>query len=231
MLAYVVRHAESRSNTGEDSGLDSELTDLGRLQAEALAGRFGDLSIDALYSSPFRRSLQTARPIADALGIPVRLRPELFEAHHLPPGSAPDFELPGADAIAGRHECAIVDPDSAAPVRWPALDESREELMRRMGSFAQTIRHRWDDPNAVILIISHGSPIARLIDAWLGDDRPRSFRYLIDNGAVTALRCHDDVSSLVCLNESSHLRGLPAPASANFDDSGRIKPVSSSQYW
>ncbi|MCZ6817552.1 MAG: hypothetical protein O7F76_12765 [Planctomycetota bacterium] len=48
---------------------------------------------------------------------------------------------------------------------------------------------------------------------------------------MTALRCHEDVSSLVCLNESSHLRGLPAPASANFDDSGRIKPVSSSQYW
>lgn len=231
MLAYVVRHAESRSNVGEDSGLDSDLTELGRLQADALARRFGDLPINALYTSPFRRCLQTARPLVDALGIPARLRPELFEHHHLQPGTAPDFELPSAADIAARYEHVIIDPDDAAPTSWPALDETRDDLVGRMLSFARLIKHHWTEPQALVLILSHGSPTARLIDGWLGDDHPRSFRYLIDNAAVNALRYVDDVSSLVCLNESSHLRDLPAPEASNFDSRGHIKPGSLGQYW
>lgn len=231
MLAYAVRHAESRSNTGEDVGLDSDLTDLGRSQAEALVHRFRGVPIDALYTSPFSRCLQSVLPIANVVGVPARLRPELFEFHHLAPGTAPDFQLHPAATIAARYENVIVDPDLEVAACWPPLDESREQLVHRMGSFAAALKQRWTDPGAIVLIISHGSPISRLIDAWLDDDHPRSFRYIIDNAAVTALRFQDDVSSLICLNETSHLRGLAAPAAADYDALGNIKPVSTREFW
>ncbi|HVP13444.1 MAG TPA: hypothetical protein VMV94_19885 [Phycisphaerae bacterium] len=48
---------------------------------------------------------------------------------------------------------------------------------------------RWLAPDNVVILIGHGSPIARLIEAWLTDDQPgASLRFTIDNAAVAALR-------------------------------------------
>ena len=79
--------------------------------------------------------------------------------------------------------------------------------------------------------MSHGSPVARLIEAWLTDRPGPWFRFTIDNGAVAALRHHDGVSTLVCLNEISHLRGLPLPDGSNFLADGGVKPSPASAYW
>ena len=81
------------------------------------------------------------------------------------------------------------------------------------------------------MLVSHGSPIARLVEAWLTDQPGPWFRFTIDNAAVSAFRYHEGVSSLVCLNEISHLRGLPSPSRANFREDGSIKPIPPNGYW
>ena len=231
LLAYAIRHAESELNAGREAGLNSVLTALGRQQAQALAARFAGQPIRAVYSSPFERCLQTALTIAAAIKSPLRLRPELFEHHHLPDGQAPDFRMAAAASLAARHSEVQIDPDLTGPVVWPPILEGEPELRARMGRLAVHLQSRWTGPQDIVLLVSHGSPIARLIDAWLSDDQGRSFRYIVDNAAVTALRFDGRVSSLICLNETSHLRGLAAPSAANFDDQGRIKPSSPSPYW
>lgn len=231
MLVYAIRHAESEANAGRTVGLDCDLTDLGREQAGRLAARFSGVRCSGVYSSPLRRAIRTAVAIAETCDLPVRLRPELFEHHHLPPGEVPDFQMPDAEAVAARFRAVEPDPDLDAPIVWPPIVERAEALVERMAGLAASLKARWTEPDDVVVLVSHGSPIARFIDAWLSDDRGRSFRYIIDNGAVTALRHHAGISSLVCLNEASHLRGLPAPSGANFDERGRIKPVSPSGYW
>ncbi|MFQ5423823.1 MAG: histidine phosphatase family protein [Phycisphaerae bacterium] len=231
MLVYAVRHALSLANVDAGAGLDSSLTDLGRDQTDALVARFAGVRLAAVYASPLARCLQTALPIAEALDLPVRLRPELFEYHGLSPGARADLVVDEAETLAKRNARLVSDPDLPGPPSWPAVDEAPEALARRMSTLAAALKTRWTAPDDVVLLISHGSPIARLIDAWLSDDRGRSFRYLIDNAAVTALRRHDGVSSLVCLNETSHLRGLAAPPSANYDSRGHIKPIAPGNYW
>ena len=55
------------------------LNETGRAQAERLSERLAGLPIEALYSSPLERARETARPIAERLGLEVRLAPELLE--------------------------------------------------------------------------------------------------------------------------------------------------------
>ncbi len=54
---YLIRHAQSEGNTGEDLTTgDPDLTDVGRVQAERLGKRMKDARLDALYASPLRRT-------------------------------------------------------------------------------------------------------------------------------------------------------------------------------
>ena len=66
-----VRHAEKAAEPADDPGLSSTgLRRVGELtrqlkDADVIAG------IDAVYSTPFRRTEETARPIAEALDLPL----------------------------------------------------------------------------------------------------------------------------------------------------------------
>src|SRR5919109_388046 len=77
---YLVRHAQSQGNTGEDltSG-DADLTDIGREQARRLGERLKTQKIDRVYASPLRRTQQTAAAIADASGLEVVPKADLRE--------------------------------------------------------------------------------------------------------------------------------------------------------
>jgi len=231
MLVYVVRHAESLSNVDASAGLNTGLSPLGEQQARALAARLGNVPLRAVYSSPFARCIVTAIPLAGRLDLPIRVRPDLCEHHHLPPGSQVDLGLGAMDRLAERFTGVIACPDHPGPFSWVAGDESFAELVARMRRFAAYLKERWTGEDDAVVVVGHGSPIARLIEAWIIDRPGPSFRFIIDNCAVTALRYCGGVSSLVCLNEVSHLGGLAAPAAANYTAEGEIKPRPASNYW
>jgi probable phosphoglycerate mutase len=60
---FVVRHAE-KAPTGGD---DMDLSDAGRGRAESLATLLKDAEISAIYTTEFKRTQQTAAPVAKAL--------------------------------------------------------------------------------------------------------------------------------------------------------------------
>jgi broad specificity phosphatase PhoE len=49
----------------------------GQAQAAALAESLKNLPIRAIYASPLERAVETAEPLAQALGLPIQLRPGL----------------------------------------------------------------------------------------------------------------------------------------------------------
>ena len=77
----VIRHGETDWNVeGRIQGhQESELNERGRRQAAALDGCFEAGSADAVYSSDLRRTMDTARPVADALGLEIRRDKRLRE--------------------------------------------------------------------------------------------------------------------------------------------------------
>ncbi len=73
---FVVRHASPQRLLALDKiPDDAPLSELGRERAAVLAGRLKDAGITAIYTSEILRAVQTAEPLADALGLPINKMP------------------------------------------------------------------------------------------------------------------------------------------------------------
>ena len=71
---FLVRHAERADDvkgTPPAMANDPDLSETGRARAEALAAMLKDAKISAIVSTEYRRTQQTAAPLAATLGIPV----------------------------------------------------------------------------------------------------------------------------------------------------------------
>jgi broad specificity phosphatase PhoE len=68
VVVYLVRHAEKASE-GKDPGLPKA----GRARALVLARTLGDAGIDTIHSTDLKRTRQTAAPLAERLGLEVRI--------------------------------------------------------------------------------------------------------------------------------------------------------------
>jgi broad specificity phosphatase PhoE len=69
---FVVRHAERADAGMSGAGTmasDPDLSDAGRARAESLARMLKDAGVVAIYTTEFKRTQQTAAPLAKALGI------------------------------------------------------------------------------------------------------------------------------------------------------------------
>ena len=78
---YLVRHCESEGNAcrRNHAQFDGIVTRKGLVQSEALAKRFADIHIDAIYSSDAYRARMTAEPLAAQKHLKVKLRRLLRE--------------------------------------------------------------------------------------------------------------------------------------------------------
>jgi broad specificity phosphatase PhoE len=80
---YLVRHARTAGNGVRYVGwADEPLDEVGREQARALADELAGEPVDIVYSSPLRRALDTAGPLAAGHRAPLRVRDELKEVHY-----------------------------------------------------------------------------------------------------------------------------------------------------
>lgn len=78
MDLYIIRHGESQGNIGQDVE-NPELTEIGHRQAELLALRLRNVKFDAILSSPLKRAIQTATPLASLRSMPITVVDELYE--------------------------------------------------------------------------------------------------------------------------------------------------------
>lgn len=62
---FIVRHAEK----AESGGNDPDLSDAGRTRADGLAKMLSDAGVAAIYATEFKRTQQTAAPLANILGL------------------------------------------------------------------------------------------------------------------------------------------------------------------
>ena len=70
----LVRHAEradSKPGVPPSMASDPDLSDAGRARAEALAAMLKDAKIATIIATEYKRTQQTAAPVAKTLGVPV----------------------------------------------------------------------------------------------------------------------------------------------------------------
>ena len=121
---YLCRHGRTPLNAaGALRGrLDPDLDEVGLLQAQALATRLAGVRPVRVVSSPLRRAVQTAEPLAATIGVPVEVDPRLIDRSYgsfdgTPEGPLIDHygsldSVPGvesASAVAKRAVAAVSD--------------------------------------------------------------------------------------------------------------------------
>ena len=142
----LVRHGETEWNRLKrvQGRTDIPLNETGREQARATAERLTGEHFDAVVASPLSRAAETARIIADGLGIgPIELVDDLVERNY---GEAEG--MTGADI----------------DTRWGGTleaQESREEIIARVKPALLTLAE--SHPGQRVLVVSHGGVIGSLI--------------------------------------------------------------------
>jgi len=166
---WLVRHG-SRLDVEQPAWMDtaarphdSPLADNGRIQARE-TGAWLAREIDAshLFASPFQRAVQTATPIAEALGLPIRIEAglsELFLARWFP--THPN--LPDAAALAVDYPAVLADGSSHVQPNYPEdEDTANERAARTMAAITEGYA-------GTVVCVSHGGAISHLCQALVGD--------------------------------------------------------------
>ena len=145
MKLFCVRHGETLSNLeGRIQGQsNSHLSPLGIRQCQAVADVLGTLTIDAVVASPLERAMESARYVADKLGLPVQTVRDILKPQHLTRTPlAPDW-IAGLLNLRGRIVTAI-------------------DLRRRLGLPLQ----RADGSAGMSIVVEHhGAPYCLLVDS------------------------------------------------------------------
>ena len=198
---YLVRHAQSAGNTGEDLTTgDPELTEVGREQARRLGERFRRQKLDVIYSSPLRRTQETALNIAGAVGLRVLTKADLREV-----------ELGRED-----HNIRLLPPEEQAKVEqriiaegtWDAFpgSEGSAAARARVGGVIGEIVA--DHQGKRVAVVCHSAFIQTFISVVL--DLPRDFVFYPFNSSINSVRAGGGRYVIWRLNDISHLDGLPA---------------------
>ncbi len=79
MIQYIIRHGESVYNAeGRIQGQsDVPLSDLGRKQSEAVAAAMAARPVEAVYSSPLRRAVETTPAGGGPVGVGIPTDPRV----------------------------------------------------------------------------------------------------------------------------------------------------------
>ncbi|MCP9493870.1 MAG: histidine phosphatase family protein [Pyrinomonadaceae bacterium MAG19_C2-C3] len=89
----IVRHAEKAVVAGDDP----PLSETGIRRAQLLAGVAGEAGVQTIYCSQFRRTRETAEPLAAATGVSINTVAANFD-------DAPAYAANLAGVITGRHQ-------------------------------------------------------------------------------------------------------------------------------
>ena len=172
MLMILLRHGQSEFNlhftrTRVDPGIeDPKLTPLGHEQAERAAVTLAGAGLRRIVVSPYTRALQTAAPVARALGIPVIVTPVVRERYAFV-----------CDVGSPRSHLAQTWPDhdfAGIDERWwPTEVEPTAGVLARAASF----RTEWSarDDWAHTLVVSHWGFILSLTGRSVGNGEHVAF--------------------------------------------------------
>lgn len=139
----LIRHGQSEFNvhygrTRVDPGIrDPILTELGRRQALAAAQTVKDHDIRRLVTSPYRRAIQTAEIIGEALQLTVTVDPHIGERAAF----ICDIGTPRSTL---QQDWPHLRLDHIAESWWPALEESEDALDARGRAFREKLNSHGD---------------------------------------------------------------------------------------
>jgi probable phosphoglycerate mutase len=187
----LIRHGNAVRVNGDY--FHAPLTELGQEQA-AQTGQYFTASqnhLDGLFSSPLRRTQETANIIGAKIGQQAELRPGIQEVR--------SFELPVLMIL---EILSIFDPvedyldaHAGVPIRWPIEGRVSTVILEIL------TRH----PNQRVALIAHAGVISAALSWYLPEKRWRWWRTTVSNCSITKFRVEGRWAELLAVNDIRHL--------------------------
>ncbi len=241
---YIARHGEAESNVRdfiasgpESNGRTSHLTPRGEKQVQALVKKINAKKIDVIFASPYERTKETARIIAENLNRGSK-DVEVVTDERIGEINAGVFNW----RKVAEHKRFFKNPIEEFTKR-PEEGENLEDVRKRVLAFLSDINLRYKGKN--ILIVSHGDPLWMLEAAAKGITNEEALKlsyidlaemkkldfhnYPHDElGMVDAHRPYVDRVELGCLECQKVMRRVPEVADVWYDSGGM--PLASVHY-
>jgi broad specificity phosphatase PhoE len=195
----LVRHGETEWNVVERfrGRVDVPLNETGRAQAQAVACRLAAWPVEAVYSSPLSRALDTAQPIADACGRQLTVLDSLADVDY---GEWAGLSIEQAQA----HDAVLFDTwrDEPHRAQFPH-GESLEQVRKRSWGAVEGLSVR--QVGKIVVLVSHVVVNRVIICAALGLGGDGFWRIAQDNASITVLDCVDGRYRVQVVNDTCHL--------------------------
>lgn len=204
---YLVRHGITEWNMdrgrycGSSEISDIDLAPLGVKQAEALSERIKDKPFAAFYSSPMKRTLQTASILTRPLDLEVITEEGLRERSYGRWEGLTVSEI--NERFPGDYQLYEADPGSFSPL----MGETGLEVETRVAEVAAKIASR--HPGEHVVLVAHEAANRILLCRLLGLSVSDYRRKLVQsNASLTIVEYSEGRGRLLLYNDVCHLSNL-----------------------
>mgnify|MGYP001031665949 FL=1 len=207
----LIRHGETDWNKDRvfRGQMDMRMNATGIAQADATAEALKAVVFDAIYSSPLKRSLVTARRIAKPHEIEVRVGNGFTDIYFGAWQGLTEAQ------VEGRHP-KLLQKWRENPTRFrPPSGESASKAWKRVNSQLRELL--FTHGTGTVVVVSHRVPL-KMMTAYLMKRKLGEIHQIKhDPCAISVFKVHGkDEYEVVRLNDTSHLRRLRLPEPDDF---------------
>jgi len=197
----LVRHGETEWNVEEiyRGRIDINLDEVGIKQAKLLGEYLSNLELDAIYSSPLRRALDTANIIAQYQKVGIQVTNGLVDLDYGEWQGLPEREV--KKLYQTLHNEWHTNPDR---VKMPG-GESLADVRERAAGVVNDVISKY---KGSVVLVSHRVVNKVLICFLLGLDNGHFWNIKQDVGGITTFSYEGGCFILTRHNDTSHLKGM-----------------------
>jgi broad specificity phosphatase PhoE len=191
----LVRHGLPLRVELETGIADPELASEGHEQAAKMAAYLGVEDLEAVYVSPLRRAVETARPLCKLLGLEAVVSEGVAE-----------FDRNSREYVPVEELRATNDPRWEKLLRgeWDGVDEDPSLFRARVVATVEDMIAR--HPGGRVVVVCHGGVINQYLAHVLGIETHIGFFYPKYTSIHRVMAARSGQRSIVSINEASHLR-------------------------
>ena len=195
MEIVLVRHGLPLRVELETGIADPELAAEGHEQAAKMAAYLGVEDVEAVYVSPLRRAIETARPLCKVLGLEAVVSEGVAE-----------FDRNSREYVPVEELRATNDPRWEKLLRgeWDGVDEDPSIFKARVVATVEDMIAR--HPGGRVVVVCHGGVINQYLAHVLGIETHVGFFYPKYTSIHRVMAARSGERSIVSINEASHLR-------------------------
>ncbi len=196
----VIRHGETVANRENifRGRMDFPLNEVGYRQAELLAKELLQYKLDAIYSSPLSRAIDTAKPIAKYQSLHIELEDDLTNICLGEWEGVPHKEI--SEKFPSEYDLWRTEPEK---LKIPG-GESLADVQARSVSAIERLVQKYC--GQTIAVVSHRAVIKPLIAGLIGLPAPYFWKIHMDNSSYSIIY-HTDLRGymIYMLNYNRHL--------------------------